>query len=118
MEEESEANPLIILVVFLLVVGAWRNAWVGNLLSNIGGQSVGDGESGVDPAVGVHHVLRDVLVHNAVDGIPNVLARSHQQTRGDQKYNRRLHIRSFYYNIKQGDDLIPKLLFLKKCATL
>ena len=38
----------------------------------------GDGEGGVDPAVGVHHVVGDLL-DDAVDRVANVLARGHQE---------------------------------------
>ena len=38
----------------------------------------GDGEGGVDPAVGVHHVVGDLL-DDAVDRVADVLARGHQE---------------------------------------
>ena len=44
-----------------------------NLPTNLCQEPVGDAEGGVDPAVGVHHVLGDVGVHDAVDGVSDVL---------------------------------------------
>ena len=44
-----------------------------NLATNLGQEPVGDAEGGVDPAVGVHHVLGDVGVHDAVNGVSDVL---------------------------------------------
>ena len=52
--------------------------------------SVRDGECGVDPAVGVHHVLGDVRVHDAVDWVSYVLSRGHQETGHHQDHHRGL----------------------------
>ena len=46
-------------------------------------------EGGVYPAVGVHHVAR-YLLHDAVNGVSDVLLGGHQQTRRHQDYKGRL----------------------------
>lgn len=85
LEEQHETHPLIVLVVAHLVlpVHVGRHPGLHDVLAHAAHQPVGDGERGVDPAVGVHHVEGD-LVHDAVNGIPDVLARGHQQGEGHQ----------------------------------
>ena len=87
LEEESEADPLVVLVVFLLLVDRRGDPWVWHLQTNVGEDSVGDGEGGVNPAVGIHHVLGDVGVHNAVNGISNILTTGDQETAGNQDHH-------------------------------
>ena len=80
MEEECEADPLVILVVLLLLVAGGCHARVSHLGPDLVLSSVGDCEGGVDPAVSVHDVLRNVWVHYAVNRIADVLSRGHQET--------------------------------------
>ena len=87
LEEESEADPLVVLVVFLLLVDWWGHPRVRHLQPNVGEDSVRDGEGGVDPAVGVHHVLGDVRVHYTVDRVSNILPAGDQEAAGDQDHH-------------------------------
>ena len=50
-------------------------------------------EGGVDPAVGVHHPLGDLL-HDAVYRVPDVLLGRHQGARRDQDHEGRLASRT------------------------
>lgn len=52
-------------------------------------KSVRDGVGGVDPAVGVHDVQRN-FVHDAVNGVTDVLSGGDQERKGDQDDDRRL----------------------------
>lgn len=66
-----------------------RHSRLDEILARNTHHAIGNGERGVDPAVGVHHVQRD-LVHDAVDGIADVLATGDEQREGDQDDYRRL----------------------------
>ena len=112
LEEESEADPLVVLVVFLiplpvllvtispsdagsldprvglglLLLGvgtdqtaAQHNGYI--LTTNLGLRP----EGGVDPAVGVHRIPGNLL-HDAVNGVPDVLPAGHQQARSHQDH--------------------------------
>ena len=68
LKEECEADPLVVLVLHhLLLVDDWPHSRVRNLTPNLCIDQLGEGEGGVDPAVGVHHILGNVRVNDAVD---------------------------------------------------
>ena len=89
LEEEEEADPLVVLVVLdllaLLEVAEGRDAGVRDVLALLAGPPGGDGEGGVDPAVGVHDAAGDA-VDDAVDGVADVLAGGHQE-RGEDEHD-------------------------------
>ena len=91
LEEESEADPLVVLVVLLLLVDRRSHPGVRDLQPDVRHHPVGDGEGGVYPAVGVHHVLGDVGVHDTVDGISNVLSAGDEEAGGDEDHHGGLH---------------------------
>ena len=84
MEEEGEADPLVILVIFYLVLAldVSGDPRLHQVLADDAG-SIRDREGRVDPAVGVHHVKR-YLVDDTVDRIADVLPGGHQQGEDDQ----------------------------------
>lgn len=47
-----------------------------------------DRVGGVDPAVGVEDVLGDILGVDAVDGVPDVLSRRHNEAEREQDHHR------------------------------
>ena len=51
-------------------------------------EGAGDGVGGVDPAVGVQHVLGNVLRVHAVYGVADVLPRGHDQAEGQEEGDR------------------------------
>jgi len=91
LEEEDEADPLVVLVVLDLVLALHMGAHAGlhHIASGDASEPLRNGERRVDPAVGVHHAQRD-LVHDTIDGVTDVLARGHQQGEGDQYDHRGL----------------------------
>ena len=48
-------------------------------------ESAGYGVGGVYPAVGVQHILGDVLGVNTIDGVTHILPRRHNQAEGQHK---------------------------------
>ena len=58
---------------------------MGNIYTNPLPEGTGDGVGTVDPAVGVQHVLGDVLGVNAVYGIAHVLTSCHDQRERQQE---------------------------------
>ena len=50
-----------------------------------------DTVGGVDPAVGIHHILRN-LFHNTINRIPDVLSGGHQQAARHQHDEGRLKL--------------------------
>ena len=78
LKEKAETDPLVISDISpLLRVNSFVNAGVSNINTNPLPEGTGDGVGGVDPAVGVQHVLGDVFCVDAVYGIANVLACGH-----------------------------------------
>ena len=72
LQEEGETDPLVVFVFNnLIFYGDRTYSRVGHFLTNISVEQLGEGEGGVNPAVGVHHILRHVRVNNAVNGIPS-----------------------------------------------
>lgn len=84
LEEEGEADPLIVLVIldFVLALDVRGNPRLYQVLTNDPG-SIRDREGRVDPAVGVHYVQR-YIVDDAVDRVADVLPGRHQQREDDQ----------------------------------
>ena len=69
LKEKSEADPLVVGDVsplVFLVVCRGHHPGVGHLPPHVQGERPGDGVGGVDPAVEVEHLVRDVLEHNRV----------------------------------------------------
>jgi hypothetical protein len=81
LEEKSEADPLIVLVISESLVRqiSWRrDSWVRHVVSQDLSRHGWHGESRVDPAVGVHDIVGDLL-HDAVDRVANVLMQRNSQ---------------------------------------
>lgn len=64
---------------------AVADAGVGHLDAHLLVEEAAQRVGGVDPAVGVQHVLGDVLGVDAVDGVADVLPRGHDQAERDQQ---------------------------------
>ena len=90
LEEETEADPLIILDVFLISLILWGSvdARMGHFEADLLEVRTVDGVRRVDPTVGVENVLRNILGVDAVDGVADVLSRRHNQTEGQQDHHR------------------------------
>lgn len=90
LEEEAEANPLIILDVFLvsLVPGRPIDARMGHFEADLFEVGAVDGVGRMDPAVGVKDVLGDILGVDAVDGVADVLSRRDDETERQQDHHR------------------------------
>lgn len=71
--------------VFLALGAAVADAGVGHLHAHRLVEEALQRVGGVDPAVGVQHILGDVLGVDAVDGVAHVLARRHDQAERDQQ---------------------------------
>ena len=52
-------------------------------------ESAGDGVGGVYPAVGVQHILGDVLGVNTIYGVPDILPGGHNKREGKEEGNSR-----------------------------
>lgn len=88
LEEEAESDPLVVLDVFLIpVVSGFVYAGMRHVVTHplpVGGR---EGVSGVDPAVCVEHVFRDLPGVDAHDGRPDVLARRHDEGEGQEGHD-------------------------------
>ena len=85
LEEETEADPLVVLdVPPLFWVNGFVDARMGHVEANPFPEGTGDRVRRVDPAVGVQHVFRDVLGVDAVDGVADILPGRHNQAEGQQ----------------------------------
>ena len=74
LKEEAEADPLIVAnIAPLLRVDGLVYAGVGHVDTDPLPEGAGDRVRGVDPAVRVQHVLRNVLSVNTVDGVAHIL---------------------------------------------
>lgn len=89
LEEEAEADPLVVAVALAVLGLAARvvHPWVRHQDSHLLTERVLDGVSGVYPAVRVEHVLGYVLGVHTVDGVADVLARRHNQTERHQDHH-------------------------------
>ena len=101
LEEEAEADPLVVLHVLLVpLVPRLVHPRVGHVhphpLPVGGGERVG----GVDPAVGVQHLLRDVLRVDAHDRRTDVLPRRHDEGECEQDHNGRPVMESKYTTVR------------------
>ena len=85
LEEEGEADPLVVLVILEFLpfgqLPGGSHAGVSKVLQSAA--VLGDGERGVDPAVGVHDLLRNLL-DDAVDGVADVLFGGDEQRARDE----------------------------------
>ena len=101
LEKEAEADPLIVLHVLLVsLVPRLVHPWVGHVHPNplpVGG---GEGVGGVDPAVRVQHLFRDVLRVDAHDCRADVLPRRHDEGEGEQDHNGRPVMESKYTTVR------------------
>ena len=90
LKEEAEADPLIILDVFLVSLIFWGavDARMGHFKANFLEVCTVDGVGGVDPTVCVENVLRNILGVDTVDRVADVLSRRHNQTEGQQDHHR------------------------------
>lgn len=89
MEEQTEADPLVVShQLLVLLVDGGLDAGVADEGLRARVPLLPDGESGMDPAEGVEHVLRYVFGVDAVYGVADVLARRHDQAEGDQDQDR------------------------------
>ena len=108
LEEEAEADPLVVLVVSpLLWVQRFVNAWVCHIEADALPEGTGDGICGMDPTVGVEHLLRNVPGVNAVNGIAHVLLRRHDQREGKHARGRHRVVESedprVYVNVRDAE---------------
>ena len=102
LKEECEADPLVepVLHSLLLIVEYRSHPWVSNILSSSPSHMLGQGEGGVDPAVGIHHSTWDSLgtsiimcfhydrpyIHYAVNGVSKELSdRDEHAAREDEE---------------------------------
>lgn len=75
LEEEHEADPLVVLVIDALLAGPIlvhsriRHIYTHRLVPRVHHR-----ESGMDPAVGVEQVGRDVVARYTIDGVAEVLS--------------------------------------------
>jgi len=78
LEEEGKADPLIVFMILdlILALDVRGNSRLHQVLAHYAG-SIRDRESGIDPAVGVHHMQRD-FVDDTIDRVANILSRGHQ----------------------------------------
>ena len=74
--------------IFLPALEAVPDARVRHLHAHLLAEEALERVGGVDPAVGVQHILGDVLGVDAVYGVADVLARRHDQTERDQQDHR------------------------------
>lgn len=90
LKEEAEADPLIILDVFLVSLIFWGavDARMGHFKANFLEVCTVDSVGGVDPTVCVENVLRNILGVDTVDRVADVLSRRHNQTEGQQDHHR------------------------------
>jgi hypothetical protein len=90
LEEEAEADPLIILDVFLvgLVSGRPVDARMRDFEADLLEVGTVNRVGRMDPAVGVEDVLGDILGVDAVDGVADVLSRRHDETERQQNHHR------------------------------
>lgn len=108
LEEENETDPLVVLVIlhFVLALDVTRYTRLNNVPPDCARQPVGNGEGGVDPAVGVHHIERDV-VDDTVDGISDVLPRGDEERERHQDDDSRLVVESEHI-VVYTDGVYPK----------
>ena len=101
LEEEAEADPLVVLHVLLVpLVPGLVHAWMGHVHPDslpVGG---GEGVGGVDPAVRVQHLFRDVLRVDAHDRGTDVLPRRHNEGKGEQDHDGRPVMESKYTTVR------------------
>ena len=101
LEKEAEADPLVVLHVLLVpLVPGLVHAWMGHVHPDslpVGG---GEGVGGVDPAVRVQHLFRDVLRVDAHDRGTDVLPRRHNEGKGEQDHDGRPVMESKYTTVR------------------
>ena len=83
LKEEAKAHPLVILDVFLVsIIPGLIHPWMWHVDPHplpVGG---GEGVGGVDPTVGVEHILGNLFGVHAHDGGPDVLPCGHDEGEG------------------------------------
>ena len=90
LEKQTEADPLIVSdISSLLRVHCLVDARMSNINTNPLPESAGYGVGGVYPAVGVEHILGDVLGVNTVYGVPDILPGCHDKREGEEEGDRR-----------------------------
>ncbi len=88
LEEETEANPLIILDISpLFGINSLIDPRMRHIDPDPLPKGTGNRVSGVDPTVGVQHVLGDVLGVDTVDGVAHVLSGGDDQRKGQQTHD-------------------------------
>ncbi len=89
LEEEAEADPLVVLDVSpLLRVYGLVNARVCHINAYPLPEGTGNGVGGVDPAVGVEHILWYVLGVDTIDGVAHILSCGHNEGESQQAHHR------------------------------
>lgn len=94
LKEQAEADPLVVLVylfvthIFFPLLAAVPDARVGHLHPHFLGKEALQRVSGVNPTVRVQNVLWYVFGMDAVDWVPDVLPRGHDQTERYQQDDR------------------------------
>lgn len=89
LEEEAEADPLVVLDVSpLLGIHRLVDARVSHIYAYPLPESAGDRVRGVDPAIRVEHVLWYVLGVHAVDGVAHVLPGGDDERERQQAHDR------------------------------
>ena len=90
LEEEAEANPLVVLDVLFVGFVSWRaiDAGMWDLEAHLLEVSAVNCIRTVDPAVRIQYVLGDILGVDAVDRVAHVLSRRHNETEGEQDHHR------------------------------
>ena len=101
LKEEAKAHPLVILDVFLVsIIPGLIHPWMWHVDPHplpVGG---GEGVGGVDPAVRVQHLFRDVLRVDAHDRGTDVLPRRHNEGKGEQDHDGRSVMESKYTTVR------------------
>ena len=101
LEEEKEPDPLIIFdVLFILLVPGLVHPWVRDIHPDSLPMGGAQGVGGVDPAVRVQHLFRDVLRVDAHDRGTDVLPRRHNEGKGEQDHDGRPVMESKYTTVR------------------
>ena len=76
LEKQEESNPLIVLdMLLILLISGLVYSWMRNIDTNSLPVSRTESVGGMDPAVGVQHLLRYVVGVDTHDWCSNILSR-------------------------------------------
>lgn len=88
LEEQAEADPLVVFVVPLLAIGFGHfYSGMGNFNSKFFGKCRRNGVRGVDPTIRVDYFFWNFFVVYAVNWIPDILSSGHYHAKGQQDHD-------------------------------